>query len=79
MCLDLLGHLGSSGQGEPPLLTSGFVVADPRAAKRRRFCIEANDRLYYVERAAQARRSAMWTGRKPRRIPRNVIDHGLGE
>ena len=37
------------------------------------------DRLYYVERAAQALGSAMWTGRKPRRIARNVIDHGLGE
>ena len=23
--------------------------------------------------------SAVWTGRKLRRIPRNVIDHGLGE
>ena len=34
---------------------------------------EAYDRLYYVERVAQVQLYAMWTGRKLRHLPENVI------
>jgi ribulose-5-phosphate 4-epimerase/fuculose-1-phosphate aldolase len=40
---------------------------------------EAYDRLYYVERVAQVQLYAMWTGRKLKEIPQNVIEFTLGE
>ena len=36
---------------------------------------EAYDRLYYVERVAQVQLYAMWTGRKLKHLPQEVIDH----
>ena len=36
---------------------------------------EAYDRLYYVERVAQVQLYAMWTGKKLKHLPQNVIDH----
>jgi ribulose-5-phosphate 4-epimerase/fuculose-1-phosphate aldolase len=40
---------------------------------------EAYDRLYYVERVAQVQLYAMWTGRKLKHLPQNVIDSTLEE
>jgi ribulose-5-phosphate 4-epimerase/fuculose-1-phosphate aldolase len=40
---------------------------------------EAYDALYYLERVAQVQLYAMWTGRKLKQIPRDVIDYTLGE
>jgi ribulose-5-phosphate 4-epimerase/fuculose-1-phosphate aldolase len=38
---------------------------------------EAYDLLYVVERAAQVQLYAMWTGRRLKQIPRDVIDHSI--
>src|ERR1700722_1481989 len=40
---------------------------------------EAYDTLYYLERVAQVQLYAMWTGRELKQIPRDVVDHTLGE
>jgi ribulose-5-phosphate 4-epimerase/fuculose-1-phosphate aldolase len=38
---------------------------------------EAYDRLYYLERACQVQLYAMWTGRKLKRVPPEIVEHTL--
>lgn len=51
-----------------------LMMANHGVATVGRSVAEAYDRLYYVERVAQVQLYAMWTGRKLRELPREVVD-----
>ena len=58
---------------------SVLMMANHGALVVGRSVAEAYDRLYYVERVAQVQLYAMWTGRKLKHLPQNVIETTMAE